>query len=51
MNLLIIGNGLDLDLGLPTKYSDFLNFSRAFIFLIATIKKSNSPNLIEPYEK
>lgn len=32
MNLLIIGNGLDLDLKLPTKYSDFLNFSRAFIF-------------------
>ena len=32
MNLLIIGNGLDLDLGLPTKYTDFLDFTNAFIF-------------------
>lgn len=71
MNLLIIGNGLDLDLKLPTKYSDFLNFSRAFIFFLNQDidkisefdiynhsvvdnrynPKSNSPNLIEPYEK
>ena len=34
MNLLVIGNGLDLDLGLPTKYTDFLNFSKAFIFFL-----------------
>ena len=32
MNLLIIGNGLDLDLKLPTKYSDFLKFSKSFTF-------------------
>lgn len=71
MNLLIIGNGLDLDLGLPTKYTDFLDFTNAFIFFfnqdIDKInefdiynhsvvdnrynKKSNSPNLIEPYKK
>lgn len=24
-NILILGNGFDLDLGLPTKYSDFAN--------------------------
>lgn len=35
MNLLIIGNGLDLDLKLPTKYSDFLRFSEAFIFFLS----------------
>lgn len=35
MNLLIIGNGLDLDLGLPTKYTDFLHFTNAFKFSIA----------------
>ena len=34
MNLLIIGNGLDLDLGLPTRYTDFLYFSNAFTSLI-----------------
>lgn len=34
MNLLIIGNGLDLDLGLPTKYADFLDFTKAFTFLM-----------------
>lgn len=71
MNLLIIGNGLDLDLGLPTKYTNFLDFTNAFIFFfnqdIDKInefdiynhsvvdnrynKKSNSPNLIEPYKK
>lgn len=32
MNLLIIGNGFDLDLGLPTKYSDFLDFTKALSF-------------------
>ena len=26
MNILVIGNGFDLAHGLPTKYSDFLNF-------------------------
>lgn len=36
MNLLIIGNGLDLDLGLPTKYTDFLKFTNAFEFSIAS---------------
>ena len=36
MNLLIIGNGLDLDLGLPTKYTDFLDFTNAFTSLISS---------------
>lgn len=36
MNLLIIGNGLDLDLGLPTKYTDFLDFTNAFKFSISS---------------
>ena len=35
MNLLIIGNGLDLDLGLPTKYTDCLDFMNAFEFFIS----------------
>lgn len=36
MNLLIIGNGLDLDLRLPTRYIDFLDFSNAFTSLISS---------------
>lgn len=36
MNLLIIGNGLDLDLGLPTRYIDFLDFSNEFTSLISS---------------
>ena len=35
MNLLIIGNGLDLDLRLPTKYTDFLKFTNVFISFIS----------------
>ena len=34
MNMLVIGNGLDIDLGFPTKYADFLNFSKAFTLFI-----------------
>lgn len=34
MNMLIVGNGLDLDLKLPTKYTDFLDFTGAFIFFM-----------------
>lgn len=30
MNLLVIGNGFDLALGLPTSYIDFLDFAQAF---------------------
>ena len=31
MNILVIGNGFDLAHGLPTKYSDFLNFVQHYI--------------------
>ena len=42
MNLLVIGNGLDLDLGLPTKYSDFLDFVNAFMFsVVSDVAKIN----------
>lgn len=34
MNMLVIGNGFDLALDLPTKYSDFLNFTLAFYDVI-----------------
>jgi len=30
MNILVIGNGFDLAHGLPTKYTDFLDFVQAF---------------------
>ena len=30
LNILVIGNGFDLALGLPTKYTDFLNFIKIF---------------------
>ena len=30
MNMLVIGNGFDIALGLPTKYTDFLDFSLIF---------------------
>lgn len=31
MNILVIGNGFDLAHGLPTKYSDFLEFLKVII--------------------
>ena len=45
MNILIIGNGLDLDLRLPTKYTDFLDFTNAFIFSI-----SNNADEIDEFD-
>lgn len=41
-NLLIVGNGFDLDLGLPTSYHDFLN-SQAFHIIS---KRASKPNEI-----
>jgi len=32
MNILIIGNGFDLAHGLPTKYTDFLEYVKEFQF-------------------
>ena len=37
MNILLIGNGFDLAHGLPTKYTDFLEFVK----LIKIIKEKN----------
>lgn len=31
MNILVIGNGFDLAHGLPTRYTDFLDFIKSFI--------------------
>ena len=31
MNILVVGNGFDLAHGLPTKYSDFLDFITLYI--------------------
>jgi len=30
LNILVIGNGFDLALGWPSKYTDFLNFIKVF---------------------
>ena len=37
MNILLIGNGFDLAHGLPTKYTDFLEFVK----MIKIIKEKN----------
>lgn len=47
MNLLIIGNGLDLDLKLPTKYTDFLDFTKAFSFFDDEMDKVDEFNIAE----
>ena len=42
MNLLVIGNGLDIDLTLPTRYTDFLDFVNAFMSSVGSdIEKIN----------
>lgn len=56
MNLLIIGNGFDLAHGLPTKYSDFLDFlkeveSIAQFNTSLMLKKLSSEDKIKEYEK
>lgn len=30
VNILVIGNGMDISLGYPTKYTDFLHFCKEF---------------------
>lgn len=48
MNILVIGNGFDLAHGLPTKYTDFLDFLK----IIIEIKNSNIVgNLVEINKK
>lgn len=38
MNILMIGNGFDLEHDLPTKYVDFLNFVEQFNFIYSWVK-------------
>ena len=47
MNLLVTGNGLDLDLKLPTRYSDFLDFTKAFSFFDDVMDKIDEFNINE----
>lgn len=41
INVLVIGNGLDISLGYPTKYADFLDFCKVFSYILA--KKKYAP--------
>ena len=52
MNILVVGNGYDLALGLPTSYINFLDFAYAFDFAFpAFITKSGSNNIVDSFEK
>lgn len=42
MNILVIGNGFDLAHGLPTKYTDFLEWIKAEYALYVDLKKQHS---------
>lgn len=44
MNILVVGNGFDLAHGLPTKYSDFLEFVQAFQLF------TNGKDVEKPYD-
>lgn len=45
MNILLIGNGFDLAHGLPTKYTDFLDFVSKMKKFIIDYKRTNDNNL------
>lgn len=45
MNLLIIGNGLDLDLKFQTKYTNFWDFTKAFSFFDGEIDNIDEFNI------
>ena len=53
VNILIIGNGLDISLGYPTKYADFLNFCEDFVaafYLVPEyIEQLSNDEIIEKY--
>jgi hypothetical protein len=40
MNILVIGNGFDIEHGLPTKYSQFLEFSKYIISTTSSLKQT-----------
>ena len=52
MKILVLGNGFDLDHGLPTSYSDFLNFCNAVLGMDSTknefeLKPSQEKYIVE----
>ena len=54
MNILVIGNGFDLAHGLPTRYSDFLDFIELYMIVYEIGKEKivgweNSDNLLKIY--
>ena len=44
MNILVLGNGFDLALGLPTKYTDFLEFVKIVTRYCTVAKKRAKKN-------
>lgn len=50
MNILLIGNGFDLEHGLPTRYKDFLDFCRKVKQLYTTANKISKVQLLAEYE-
>ena len=50
MNILLIGNGFDLEHGLPTKYSDFLKFCDIITILATQFTPPNIPTTPESFE-
>lgn len=55
MDVLVIGNGLDLSLGYATKYKDFLDFceiaSKTFWELKSDLKAKNGENVCDVYKQ
>ena len=51
MNMLVIGNGFDLALGLPTRYVDFLNFIKIFGFIYNDDCCTNGCSVLECLNK
>jgi hypothetical protein len=49
MNILVIGNGFDLEHGLPTKYKDFLDFMQCINFLKEDLNSTNNTTINEIY--
>lgn len=51
MNILLIGNGFDLAHGLPTKYTDFLNFCERVNYIYNIHNDKNENNFVKWYLK
>ena len=51
VNILIIGNGMDISLGYPTKYADFLHFCDEFDkSFIHTIDEMSPSSIVYEYK-